>query len=169
MRDYKVVKVSETVREWVNKHTNSPMVTYKLMVEGESEPVELNQLPDTPAPTVGQEIYGELKTTQYGKQLKKVNKDFDAVPKSTQVTSSSLEPVSVSTNYSRDDSITRQSALKSAVATGETDMEKLLHIADDFLVWLKNEPAKTVEEPLPEPQGEVMDIEGEIDLSDIPF
>lgn len=155
MKDYKITKVSETVKEWQSSF--GPMVTYKVMVEGEADPVDINQKPETPAPAAGQEVYGSIEVSQYGKKLKKEKKPEGQHT----IASTSAAPVRFD---NRDDSITRQSALKSAVAVGETDPEKILKLADDFLVWLKNDAVPTVEEtPLPEPQGE------EIDIDDIPF
>ena len=52
-------KVESTTgrEEWTGRY--GPMITYRLMVDGGQE-VDLNQKPDTPAPQIGDEIWGHL-------------------------------------------------------------------------------------------------------------
>lgn len=57
--------------EWTGNY--GPMITYRLLVSGGQE-VDLNQKPETPAPTVGQEILGHLETKD-GYPRPKLKKD----------------------------------------------------------------------------------------------
>jgi hypothetical protein len=53
--------------EWEGSY--GAMVTYRLRVNGEE--VDLNQKPETPAPTEGQQIYGHLEPGKFRQRLKK--------------------------------------------------------------------------------------------------
>ena len=121
-------------------------------------------------PVEGGTEYGEIteETGKSGKSYRKFTRkqreDYNAP---AQTSTPSAQPKQ---NFvDRDDSITRQSALKSAVATGEKDLDKIIALAEDFYVWLKGENKNEEEIPVPEPQGEVTDLDDEINLDDIPF
>ncbi len=159
IKDYNPTSVKEL--EFEDPHGNKG---YNVFFEGEDKPVFMMA---KRAPEVGSVEYGQIidtpKKSGEGtyRKFKREQREEGTTP--AVVSETVTQPVS-----NRDDSITRQSALKSAVATGEKDMEKLLKTADDFLVWLKNEPTVVNDvEPLPEPQGEV-DVD-EVNLDDIPF
>lgn len=69
MADYKVTAVSATVKDWTGSH--GAMKTYKLMLEGREQPVELNKIATSPAPTVGQPLTGTITTDpKWGDKLK---------------------------------------------------------------------------------------------------
>lgn len=166
IKDYNPTSVKEL--EFEDPHGNKG---YNVFFENEDKPVFMMA---KRAPEVGSVEYGQIidtpKKSGEGTYRKfKREQREEGQPTPVEVSdSTTLQPI-VPNYSSRDESITRQSALKSAVATGEKDLDKIIGMADDFLVWLKNEP-ETKEEPLPEPQGEVTTIdESEINLDDIPF
>lgn len=75
MADFKVVAVSDQVREFQTKFGN--MKSYKLKLEGVEEVVELAQKDTTPAPTAGQTLTGSIDMTgQYGPKFKKENPNY---------------------------------------------------------------------------------------------
>lgn len=163
MKDYNPTSVKEVGEP--DQHGNK---AYSVFFEGEDKPVFMKA---KNAPAVGNVEYGVIEDAPkksgegtYRKFSRKQREEGTAQPVRL------LTPQQPFSN--RDESIYRQSALKSAVAVGEKDPEKILNLADDFLTWLKNDAPTggAVEEvPLPEPQGEVMDTEGEINIEDIPF
>jgi hypothetical protein len=67
-------KVESTLgrEEWTGNY--GPMLTYRLAVNGGQE-VDLNQKPETPAPQIGDEIWGHLEDGKYRPKLKKDKKD----------------------------------------------------------------------------------------------
>jgi hypothetical protein len=80
MADFRVTRVSaKEPRSWSFKDSKTgaaiPMETYNVMVEGESEPVEVNRKPGD-KPAVGEVLTGSLETTEYGKRFKKERKPF---------------------------------------------------------------------------------------------
>lgn len=163
-KDYIITK-SRVLKEWKNKQ-GIDMITYEIRVEGDEDILQINQVKTTPAPHEGQVIYGEVSVDDYGKKLHKKSKDFDAEPVLTSIAMPSQDAPARTNN---NDSFYRCNALNNAVAVGG-DLKTILGNAEEFIMWLDNSAVKPVsEEPLPEPQGEVMDIEGEINLDDIPF
>lgn len=175
IKDYNPTSVKEL--EFEDPHGNKG---YNVFFENEDKPVFMMA---KRAPEVGSVEYGQIIDTPK-KSGEGTYRKFKREQRE-EGTVQSVEPLEVSdpkaykaVMSNRDDSITRQSALKSAVATGEKDLDKIIGMADDFLVWLKNEPEqkevpeiddKISDEPLPEPQGEVTEDVDEIDLNDIPF
>jgi hypothetical protein len=61
------------------------MKKYSLQFEGSDDWVNLNQKPESPAPTVGQELEGTIEDSQFGKQFKKATQASGAfgAPKAT--------------------------------------------------------------------------------------
>lgn len=53
------------------------LVIYQIQFEGREDWIELSQKPTTPAPTVGQELEGDIENTQYGPRFKKAQKAFN--------------------------------------------------------------------------------------------
>jgi len=47
------------------------MFKYAIQVDGEANACELSQKPETPAPKVGDKIFGSIETTNYGNKFKK--------------------------------------------------------------------------------------------------
>lgn len=144
---------------------------YSVFFEGEDKPVFMKA---KNAPSVGNIEYGQIidapKKSGDGTYRK-----FERKPREEGNTSSDVpvlpvdkEMMNTLNRIDRDDAITRQSALKSAVAAvGKPEPDQIISLADDFLTWLRNDssPAEVVEDvPLPEPQGE-----DDINLDDIPF
>lgn len=172
IKDYNPTGVIET--DFEDPHGNKG---YNVFFENEDKPVFMMA---KRAPEVGNVEYGEIVDTPkrsgegtYRKFVRKQREEAPATSPSQSASTSTVTEPAKSTYVDRDEAITRQSALKSAVATGEKDLDKIIGMADDFLVWLKNEaPVTEVKEevPLPEPQGEVITInESEVSLDDIPF
>lgn len=73
-QDYQITAVSPKKNEWESKY--GAMVTYYIKVEGNEEPVQLNKKADSSAPKVGDELYGTIKETEYGKKFKGEKKPF---------------------------------------------------------------------------------------------
>lgn len=63
MPQYKVTAVNPETKNWSSKY--GPMVTYEIKLEGHDYPVQLNQKPETPAPTVGQELNGDIENGNF--------------------------------------------------------------------------------------------------------
>lgn len=67
-QDYKITAVSQQVKDWQSNY--GPMKTYKLMLEGRTEACEINKKADSAPPTVGQVLYGNITTNEYGDKIK---------------------------------------------------------------------------------------------------
>lgn len=177
IKDYNPTSVKEL--DFEDPHGNKG---YNVFFENEDKPVFMMA---KRAPEVGNVEYGQIVDTPkksgegtYRKFKREQREEGQPTPVEVSEPKTG-ETIVRATFVDRDEAITRQSALKSAVATGEKDLDKIIGMADDFLVWLKNEPEqkevpeiddKISDEPLPEPQGEVVTIdESEINLDDIPF
>lgn len=80
MADYTITRVSaKQPRSWsfTDKKTNEQvqMETYNVMVEGESEAVEVNRKPGD-KPVTGEVLTGSLETTEYGRRFKKERQPY---------------------------------------------------------------------------------------------
>lgn len=74
MKYYTILKVSEQPpKTWEGSF--GPMETYKVMLEGVDEPVEINRKPGN-VPKVAESIYGEVNSTEYGYKFKPEKKPF---------------------------------------------------------------------------------------------
>lgn len=62
-RSYKITNVQKR-KEWTGNY--GPMQDYALQLDGVDGWVQKTQKPDTPAPVVGQEIFGSIKPEQHG-------------------------------------------------------------------------------------------------------
>lgn len=172
IKDYNPTSVKEL--DFEDPHGNKG---YNVFFENDDKPVFMMA---KRAPEVGNVEYGQIidtpKKSGEGTYRKFVRKQKEDVQQETTVASTAVQSTNVKF-VDRDDAITRQSALKSAVAAvGKPEPDQILSLADDFLAWLRNDssPAQVVEDkedvPLPEPQGEVITInESEVSLDDIPF
>jgi len=101
-QEYKVAKVSPTTKEWESKY--GKFITYYVLLEGEGqEPVEMNKKPDSPAPKVGDTLYGTLTASQFGQKFK---------------TEKRPEPSKPAWQPKDDKEIRAQAMLKSAVEYG---------------------------------------------------
>lgn len=67
-QSYRVVAVSSTVKEWAGNY--GPMKTYRLKLEGLEDVVELNKKPESPAPKQGDELFGTVEDSEFGKKFK---------------------------------------------------------------------------------------------------
>src|SRR5215213_5803621 len=63
------IKTLGPVKEVQSKY--GPLKVYTIQFEGSDDWVEVNQKPESPVPTVGQELEGTIEDTQYGKRFKK--------------------------------------------------------------------------------------------------
>lgn len=162
MKDYNPTTVKEVGEP--DQHGNK---AYSVFFEGQDKPVFMKA---KNAPEVGKVEFGIIEDVPK-KSGDGTYRKFTRKQREEQIQTATTSTNSNVTFTNRDDSITRQSALKSAVATGETDTEKLLDLADDFVTWLKNEASTggVVEEvPPPKDDDKQMD-DDEINLDDIPF
>lgn len=80
MTQYTIAKISQIKpRSWsfADKRTGADvqMETYKVMVEGEDDPIDINRKPGN-APTVGEVLAGTLEDTDFGKKFKPERKPF---------------------------------------------------------------------------------------------
>lgn len=159
MKDYIVTSAKEVGEpdQYGNK-------AFSVFFENETKPVFMKTKAGN-EPTPGKTEYGVIEDAPkksgegtYRKFTRKQREEANVA----QVANTGTATFTVHSD--REASIQKQSALKSAVATGETDVEKILKLADDFYEWLGGTGITVPEEPLPEPQGEE-----EIDLDDIPF
>lgn len=80
MAEYTITKVSgQPPRVWsfTDKRTgaNVPMETYKVMIEGEDEPIDINRKPGNP-PRDGEVLVGTLEDSDFGKKFKSERKPF---------------------------------------------------------------------------------------------
>lgn len=74
-QDYKVTAVSPDPKEWSGQY--GPMKTYRMKLEGVDDVVEVNKKAESPAPTRGEELYGEIQPNgQYASKFKSIRKDF---------------------------------------------------------------------------------------------
>lgn len=171
IKDYNPTGVKEVGEpdEYGNK-------AYSVFLEGESKPVfmkaknppvvgeiEHGQIIDAPKKS-GDGTYRKFERKQREEGTPELGKTYAVNAEGVKEVNWSADP--------KQDSIVRQSALKSAVAAvGKPEPDQILSLADDFLNWLRNDDSPAEEEvPLPEPQGEVTTInESEVSLDDIPF
>lgn len=84
MSEYTIAKVSsQPPREWsfADKKTGSAvaMETYKVMLKGEDEPVEINRKPGN-QPAVGELLSGTIESNEYGRKFKAERKPFTPSP-----------------------------------------------------------------------------------------
>lgn len=70
-KDYVISAVSEETKP-ISTQFGS-LIVYKIKLERETDVISLNQKPETPAPTVGQKLFGHLEPSPYGMKFKKVN------------------------------------------------------------------------------------------------
>lgn len=73
-QDYTIKAVSSEPREWEGAY--GKMLSYHIQVEGNGEPVTLNKKPDSPAPQVGDVIYGDVVPGEFGQRFKAAKKPF---------------------------------------------------------------------------------------------
>ena len=167
--EHKISAVSEKVDTWQSNY--GEMKSYYVQFEGNAEAVKINQKPDTPAPTVGQILTGDIVADKFGKKFQKAAKPGFTVSGGSQ----SSEPPKQIDN----DSMYRCNALNNAVAfvNVKSETDNVLNWADEFYQWLKNEnqgyaaakataeslKPKVEEEPLPDFSGD------NFDASEIPF
>ncbi len=180
---YKVTKVSEeTPKEW-GEGTNK---TYyiKVMVDGHDKPISVGKKSPN-ALSAGDELNGTITPTEYDTDK------FKPEPKA-------FTPGVKTEDPAKQDSIMRMNALNCAIGLasaaredqkGGLDPGSILPVADKFYAWLKNEPKSGLEKARETAEslkpvvdqakdakseadamfGKTEEIEGEINLDDIPF
>lgn len=60
----------------INSGTDKVFKVYSVQFEGSEDWIDINQKPATPAPTVGQELEGEIEKTNWGYRFKKAASGF---------------------------------------------------------------------------------------------
>ena len=63
-KEYTIDKVSSKIKEWEGQF--GKMVTYHIKFPNNDEVIEMNRKPDSPAPKVGDTVFGEIKQTEFG-------------------------------------------------------------------------------------------------------
>lgn len=81
MGEYKITRVSsQPPREWsfADRKTGNdvPMLTYKVMIEGQEEAVDVNRKAEGDAPKAGDVLSGTLEQTDFGYKFKPERKPF---------------------------------------------------------------------------------------------
>ena len=72
-KDYKIQGVSHKIKNWTSQYGD--FTTYHVQLEGlGDEAIQLNKKSDSPKPEEGDEIYGEITETEFGKKFKSVQK-----------------------------------------------------------------------------------------------
>lgn len=74
-QEYKIAAVSPQTKSWSSQH--GEFITYYIKVEGDDEPVQLNKKSGSPKPQVGEELYGSINTSEYGKKFKSEKRPFN--------------------------------------------------------------------------------------------
>lgn len=76
---YKIKAVRSKAKDWESKF--GPMKTYLIQLEGNGEPVQINKKADSPAPQVGDELFGDIEQSEYGQKFKAAQKPFASTAK----------------------------------------------------------------------------------------
>lgn len=71
---YKIEAVDTDVRNWSSQY--GEFSTYTVKLNGVNEAVQLNKKSSSPAPEVGDEVYGDITDSQFGKKFKSAKKPF---------------------------------------------------------------------------------------------
>lgn len=71
---YKIKAVKPEPKQWSSQY--GPMLTYTVLFEGREIPTEINKKQDSPAPKVGDEVFGDINRTEYGDKFKSQQKPF---------------------------------------------------------------------------------------------
>lgn len=174
---YKVTKVSEeTPKEW-GEGTNK---TYyiKVKVDGHDKPISVGKKSPN-ALSVGDELNGTITPTEYDTDK------FKPEPKA-------FTPGVKTEDPAKQDSIIRQSSMKASidlVVADKIELKELFEQAEKIVAWVKNEPKSGLEKARETAEslkpvvdqakdakseadamfGKTEEIEGEINLDDIPF
>lgn len=132
MSEYRIVQVSsKPPKTWTGKF--GPMETYKIMVDGETEAVEINKKPGN-VPKVGDVLYGTLDETEFGIKFKADPNARPGVAASGGYRGKSPE---------EQDAIMRMNALTNAVTycsgNEKATVDYVCEVAGDFHKWLRGE------------------------------
>lgn len=146
-KEYTIEAVSEKTKNWSSQYGGFTTYYVKLNGEGD-EAIQLNKKSDSPAPNSGDELYGEIQITEFGKKFKSQKKPFG---------SNARTPESQDTQ----DNIARSVALKAAVdlsvgflsAGGKAETASVLETADTLLTWLQNTGSQSSSPAVPTPSG----------------
>ena len=86
-QQYKIAEVGNT-RTFETKF--GEMTSYKILLQGMRDEVELAQKTTTPAPRVGDELYGYIQDTNFGPKFKKEKREGGFTPSATSSQSTSF-------------------------------------------------------------------------------
>lgn len=76
-KEYRVQAVSEKLKNWSNAYGD--FTTYYIKLDGEGDDaISINKKSDSPAPKEGDELYGEVTETEFGKRIKTAAKPFES-------------------------------------------------------------------------------------------
>ena len=70
-------KISNSMRTGEFESKFGKMVKYTVQFDGEAEAVEIVQKPDSPEPKTGDEVEGDIETTQYGRKFKRERQGYN--------------------------------------------------------------------------------------------
>lgn len=127
MKNYIIKNLSPKQKHWSSEHGD--FVTYFVRLEGEGdEAIMLNKKTDSPPPEAGQELYGELVETKFGKRFKSAKR-------------ADVRGGGWQKSPEEQESIARAVAFKGALEyhhdTSDATPQQVLETAEEFLPWLK--------------------------------
>lgn len=72
-KEYKIQGVSHKIKNWTSQYGD--FTTYYVQLEGYGdEAIQLNKKSDSPKPEDGDELYGEIQETEFGKKFKSIQR-----------------------------------------------------------------------------------------------
>jgi hypothetical protein len=156
--EHKITAVSKRPpKTWTSKY--GPMETYLVRLDGNDEAIEINRKPGN-VPQEGEELYGTIEETDFGKRFKPAKKPFNQDYK----------------GQVRDDATVKaQFAIKAAInylpaQAPMTDVEATARTFFDMVDRIKSPKADGDKGNTEKKVDEVYDVTDEpINLNDIPF
>ena len=70
-------KINNSMRTGEFESKFGKMVKYTVQFDGEAEAVEIVQKPESPEPKTGDEVEGDIETTQYGRKFKRERQGYN--------------------------------------------------------------------------------------------
>lgn len=168
-QEYTISAVSPKQNNWESAY--GPMITYHVKLNGGEEVVQLNKKADSPQPTKGDTVYGDIQETEYGAKFKSVKKPFSSGGKFQP-----RDDAAIQAQWALGRSYEKHGATEEAVKDAQWLFNKIALIKGTKPVVTDTntgyEKAKVVRSGLPEPafddDGNIKDQEP-INLDDIPF
>lgn len=167
-QSYKIIALKPGFEEWSNEY--GTFHSYSMQVMGNGEPVSMNRKADSPAPKIGDEIYGDINVNSAGFQTFKSQKK----PPTTTAPNAGYAGGTSRENLDVQDSIHRSVALNDAAVVWQgcgiaADYDRITELADVFYAWLIKQPVtgaatpeeKAGAEPWPNEMPEGWLVEGD--------